>query len=45
MYLIRDTGLAAITNLVMSTNKGSEPTEVYSSPGALSDVTEAAAYF
>lgn len=44
VYLMRDTGLAAMTNLVISTNKGSEATEVYSSPDTFSDCTYAAAY-
>lgn len=45
VYLIRVTGCATMTNLVMSANKGSESSEVVSSHGADSDVTMAAAYF
>lgn len=44
VYLNRWTGCKTLADLVMSTNKGSEATEVYRSPGVLFLCTEAAAY-
>lgn len=41
---MRYTGFAAITNLLISTNKGSEATEVSCSPDAVLDCTAAIAY-
>lgn len=41
---MRNTGLAAITNLLISTNKGSEATEVLCPPNALFECTDAIAY-
>ncbi len=42
-YFIRNTGVKTITDSVISTNKGSETTEVKRSPDIVTDDTEAAA--
>lgn len=43
-YLNRNTGVKTITDLVITTNKGSEPTEVKRSPDTLNEDTETATY-
>lgn len=44
VYFMRKTGVKTMTDRVMSTNKGSEATEVYYSPDAFTDDAEASAY-